>query len=102
MSNEINVYYNSDQVYIIKQEAIYDVLNSVLESYNNVKLNKSINLKFENNSNVWILVDIKIKEQNSNQLYEIINKLTKDIDSVIKSLIDKSPKNIQIVFSGYY
>ncbi|MEA4134253.1 hypothetical protein NPA13_01485 [Mycoplasma sp. 2045] len=101
--NWINVSYNSNQNYIVQESAILDVVNIALSSYKNIKASNSIRLSFDDkHSNVEIYVDIKIKNQKNKEPYSTIKELITQIENGVKSLIDKKPKNVQVVLLDFY
>ncbi|WP_416755261.1 MMB_0454 family protein [Mycoplasma sp. VS42A] len=104
--NWITVPYNSNQSYIVQESAIVDAVSNAIESTKYVKSNLSnMRLSFDDDhSNVQIYIDVKIRGAQSNEIdpYAIIKDLTFKIEESIKSLIDKKPKNVQVVLMDIY
>ncbi|SJZ43206.1 MMB_0454 family protein [Mycoplasmopsis verecunda] len=104
--NWITVPYNSNQSYIVQESAIVDVVNNAIASTKYVKSNPSnMRLSFDDNhSNVQIYIDVKIRNSQKNDInpYAIIKELTFKIEEGVRSLIDKRPKNVQVVLMDIY
>ncbi|WP_255483476.1 MMB_0454 family protein [Mycoplasma sp. Pen4] len=103
--NWINVSYNSNQNYIVQESAILDVINNSISTIKSVKLANAPRLSFdEKHSNVHIYIDIKIKNSNSNKVQptNIIKELVGLIEEDVRALIDKKPKNVQVVLLDFY
>ncbi|MHA3802145.1 MMB_0454 family protein [Mycoplasma sp. VS30B] len=104
--NWITVPYNSNQSYIVQESAIVDAVSVALETTKYVKSNLSnMRLSFEeDHSNLQIYIDVKIRGAQTNEIdpYAIIKDLTYKIEENVKSLIDKKPKNVQVVLMDIY
>ncbi|VEU76567.1 MMB_0454 family protein [Mycoplasmopsis columboralis] len=95
--NWINVTYNSNQTYIVKEEAILDVINNVFSELKHLKLVKTPRLSFdENHLDLEIFVDVKIKKNKTKDTYSAVKQLANQIEEAVKILIDKKPKNVQV------
>ncbi|WP_051449499.1 MMB_0454 family protein [Mycoplasmopsis cricetuli] len=95
--NSVIVSYKSNQKYIVQQKAIIESINNVFSEINHSKLIKTPKLIFlNNNTDIEICVDIKIKLNKVSDIYEAIKKVATSIEEAIKTLIDKKPKNVQI------
>ncbi|WLP85860.1 MMB_0454 family protein [Mycoplasma seminis] len=104
--NWITVPYNSNQSYIVQESAIVDVIQNALDNTKYVKSNLSnMRLSFdEDHSNVQIYIDVKIRGPKDKEIdpYAIIKELTFKIEENVKTLIDKKPKNVQVVLLDIY
>ncbi|TDV24138.1 hypothetical protein BCF59_0085 [Mycoplasmopsis mustelae] len=103
MQNYVNVLFNSDQIYVVKENAFLDIIKNVFANLKGIKLSSKPFLVFEtDHSNLTICLDIKIKTTLKNNLYNIWKNLIKQIQVGIQNLIGVKPKNIQLIFSGFY
>ncbi|WP_426460945.1 MMB_0454 family protein [Mycoplasma hafezii] len=99
--NWITVLYNSNQNYIVQEQAILDVVNSVILRFKTVKLTTKPKLVFDNeHTNVQLGLEIKLKAKDKSY-YSVIKDLSNQLEEAIKQLIDVKPKNIQIAITEF-
>ncbi|WP_027121563.1 MMB_0454 family protein [Mycoplasma leonicaptivi] len=104
MKNWINVPYHSNQVYVIQENVIEEVVLNSLKGIKKVKLINNVDININNNhTDLCLKLNIKIKNSDKNvDVYNTIKTLTNTVEENIKQLIDKKPKNIQIIWQGFY
>ncbi|MGZ9761892.1 MMB_0454 family protein [Mycoplasma sp. 394] len=103
MSNYINVPFNSDQIYVVKEGAFLDIIKFTMSDFKEIKVVGKPNLVFEeNHTNLMIYLEIKVKETSRKSLNTLFKNISNQLKSAIKSLIDIKPKNIQLILKGFY
>ncbi|RIV16357.1 MMB_0454 family protein [Mycoplasmopsis gallopavonis] len=99
----INVNYNSDQTYIVQENAIQDTINNVLKIIKKIKLINKPQIKInENHTNLEVCLDIKLPKKDQDNPFELLKQLTNQLESAIKNLIDAKPNNIQLNILDFY
>ncbi|WP_406613679.1 MMB_0454 family protein [Mycoplasma corogypsi] len=99
----LNVNYNNSQTYFVDQNAILNVVEYAITKTKNVKLATPTRLHLEDNDcNVQIFVDIKVKKSDKLDINAIVKSLVEIIETGVKNLLDVRPKNVQIAILGLY
>lgn len=103
MQDWINVKYLFNQIYMVDKEAIEDVIKNAFKEQKHFKLMPSSHIKIEpDHSDLQVFLDLKINKNNLNDQAELINSLVTELNTQIKKLIIKKPKNIQVVMLGIF
>ncbi|QCZ36561.1 MMB_0454 family protein [Mycoplasma nasistruthionis] len=102
--NWINVSYNSNQTYIVQESALLNAIELVISSAKNVIKSSVPKLEIDpDHSNLNILIEIKLKNiTKEHDPYSIVKDLTFDIEESVRALIDKKPKNVQVILLDIY
>ncbi|QGZ97541.1 hypothetical protein GE118_01860 [Mycoplasma sp. NEAQ87857] len=100
--NWLNVSFDSNQNYVVLEQAVNNALDIALKNYNMVRVVSNKVYFDENHSNVQIITQIKIKNKYQDKCFNLIKELSQELEEAIKRLIDKKPDNVEIVLKGFY
>ncbi|UUM20056.1 MULTISPECIES: MMB_0454 family protein [unclassified Mycoplasma] len=98
--NWINVLYNHNQEYIVKESAILNAIKNVFSEIKHSKLLTNPRLDIDDqHSNLDIYLSVQVNNNKEN-LYSCVEEITNLIEHSVKLLIDKKPRNIQICLNN--
>ena len=88
---------NQKTIYI-NEKSFEDFISLIFESNKTVKLiEHKISLKNQN-----IEIKVKVKISNKDNIEEVTKSIIQDMEDVTKFLTSSSPKNVTVIFDGWF